>query len=283
MPNKNTEITVAYWSTKGLGAPLRQMVLYSGVPLKCIFYKTTAVQTPEGLSVEGSHWHLGAKPTLQKINPLINLPYVEVHDADQKIVVAQSIACMNLLARELDMQGSDRNENSQCEQLLCEIMDVRNKMVEFAYAQHENQQQAAAELFDATMVADRGSFKKIERWLESKKSSSTNCFLVASAASAADFALFEMLDQYACMIQFFELIPCENKNPAEILEACDKSHLASLYENFRNFPQMERYFESLLSDLPFNNKSASFGSGKGGERWNAEIDLDSTPDFIQFD
>ena len=136
MPNKNIEITVAYWSTKGLGAPLRQMVLYSGVPLKCIFYKTTAVQTQNGLSVEGSHWHLGAKPAFQKINPLINLPYVEVHDTDQKIVVAQSIACMTILARKLDMQGSDRNENSQCEQLLCEIMDARNQMVEFAYAQH---------------------------------------------------------------------------------------------------------------------------------------------------
>ncbi len=43
MKNENTEITVDYWSKKGLGAPLRQMVLYSGVPLKCIFYKTTAV------------------------------------------------------------------------------------------------------------------------------------------------------------------------------------------------------------------------------------------------
>ena len=156
MPKKNTEITVAYWSTKGLGAPLRQMVLYLGFPLKCIFYKTTAVQTQDGLSVEDSHWYLGAKPTHQKINPLINLPYEEVHDADQKIVVAQFIAFMNLLAGMLDMQGSDRNENSHCAKLLCKIMDVRNKMVEFAYSQHENQQQAAAELFDVTMVAERG-------------------------------------------------------------------------------------------------------------------------------
>ena len=282
MPKNSSEITVAYWSTKGLGAPLRQMVLYSGVPLKCIFYKTTAVQTQDGFSVEGSHWHLEAKPVLQKINPLINLPYVEIQDADEKTIVAQSIACMTLLARELDMHGSDSNENSQCEQLLCEIMDVRNKMVEFAYAEHENQQQAAAALFDATMVADRGSFKKIERWLESKKSSSTNYFLVGSAASAADFALYEMLDQYACLIRFFELIACENKNPAEILEACEKSHLANLYENFRNSPQMEMYFQSPLNDLPFNNKSASFGSGKGGERWNPELDVDSTPECIQF-
>ena len=75
---------------------------------------------------------LGREANTSKNKTLINLPYVEVHDADQKIVVAQSIACMTLLARELDMQGSDRNENSMCEQLLCEIMDVRNKMVEFA-------------------------------------------------------------------------------------------------------------------------------------------------------
>ena len=60
---------------------------------------------------------------------------------------------MTLLARELDMQDFDRYENSQCEQLLSEIMDVRNKMVEFAYSQHENQQQAAAELYDMTMVS----------------------------------------------------------------------------------------------------------------------------------
>lgn len=138
------------------------MVLYSGFPLKCIFYKTTAVQTQDGLSVEGSHWHLGAKLAHQKINSLINLPYLEVHDAELKIVVTQSIASMNLQARMLDMQGSDRNENSQCEQLIREIMDVRNKMVEFAYSHYENQQQATAELFDVTMVAERGSLKKLK-------------------------------------------------------------------------------------------------------------------------
>ena len=41
-------------------------------------------------------------------------------------------------------------------------MDVRNKMVEFAYSRRENQQQAAAELFDVTMVGERGSLKKLK-------------------------------------------------------------------------------------------------------------------------
>jgi len=282
MPKQISEITVAYWSTKGLGAPLRQMVLYAGVPLKCVFYKTTAVKIHEGLSVNGSHW-TEAKPALQELNPLINLPYIEVDEEDRRVVFTQSIACMAIIGRKLGMMGFNEMENGQCEQLLCEIMDVRNKMVEFAYTHHENQKQVAGELFDATMVASKGSFKKLENWLESKRASSTNRYLVGSEATAADFALFEMLDQYAEMIHFFELVPCKNKKPEEILESCDKSNLANLYEHFRNSPKMERYFQSLLSDLPFNNKSASFGSGKGGERWNAEIDLDSTPELIRFD
>ena len=283
MPKKNKEITVAYWSTKGLGAPLRQMVVYSGVPLKCILYKTRALQTEDGLSVDGSHWHVEAKPTLQKINPLINLPYVEVHDENQKILVAQSIACMTLLARVLDMQGSDKHENSHCEQLLCEIMDVRNKMVQFAYSQHTNHREVAANLFESTMVADRGHFKKIEIWLESKNASSENPFLVGNNATAPDFALFEMLDQYAELIRFFEIIPSKSRQKVDILEECGKSNLANHYKYFRNSPKLERYFQSQLNDLPFNNKSASFGSGNGGDRWNTKLDEDTTPEVIHLD
>ena len=282
MPKLISEITVAYWSTKGLGAPLRQMVLYAGIPLKCIFYKTTAVQTHKGLSVSGSNW-TDAKPALQKLNPLINLPYIELDEEDHRAVFTQSIACMTFIGKKLGMLGSNELECGQCEQLLCEIMDVRNKMVEFAYAHHEDQQQAAAELFDATLIADRGSFKKIESWLAAKKTSSTNCYLVGSQASAADFALFEMLHQYAELIQFFELVSCQNKKPEEILKACDKKNLANLYGNFRYSPKMEKYFQSLLNELPFNNKSASFGSAKGGGQWNPEFDVDSTPEFIQLD
>ena len=282
MQKQNKEIAVAYWSIKGLGAPLRQMVLYSGTPLKCIFYKTKAMQTQDGLSVDSSHWHVEAKPALLKINPLINLPYIEAYDEDQKILVAQSIACMNLLGRVLDMQGSDKIENSHCEQLLCEIMDIRNKMVQFAYSQHTNHREVAANLFESTMVADRGHFGKIEIWLESKNASPENPYLVGNKATAPDFALFEMLDQYAELIRFFELIPGKSEQKGDILEACGKSNLANHYRHFRNSPKLKSYFQSQLNDLPFNEKRASFGSGKGGDRWNAELDEDTTPEVVRF-
>ena len=257
------------------------MVLYSGVSLKCIFYKTKAVQTRGELSIDSSHWHMEAKPALQKINPLINLPYIEVYDEDQKILVAQSIACMNLLARVLDMQGSDKHEHSHCEQLLCEIMDVRNKMVQFAYSRHSNHREAAANLFESTMVIDSGHFKKIEIWLKSRNASPENPYLVGNNATAPDFALFEMLDQYAELIRFFELIPCKSEQKVDILEARGKSNLANHYGHFRDSPKLQSYFQSQLNNLPFNEKRASFGSGNGGDRWNAELDEDTTPEVIR--
>jgi hypothetical protein len=32
-------VTVGYWAIRGLGAPLRQMVMYAGVPLNNVMYE----------------------------------------------------------------------------------------------------------------------------------------------------------------------------------------------------------------------------------------------------
>ena len=45
---------------------------------------------------------------------------------------------------------------------------------------------------------------------------------------------------------------------------------------------MEKYFQSQLNEIPFNNKSASFRSRYGGERWNPELDVDSIPEYMNF-
>ena len=154
-------------------------------------------------------------------------------------------------------------------------------MVQFAYSQHTNHREVAANLFESTMVADRGHFGKIESWLESKNASSENPYLVGNKATAPDFALFEMLDQYAELIRFFELIPGKSEQKGDILEACGKSNLANHYRHFRNSPKLKSYFQSQLNDLPFNEKRASFGSGNGGDRWNAELDEDTTPEVVR--
>ena len=124
MLNKNKEIVVGYWNAKSKGAPLWQMVLYAGYPLKAIFYKTRPAQNIDGANYTGSHWHLETKPILRNAHPLINLPYVEVsldnEDTEEKrVTVTQSVACMNFLGRMFNMLGVTAIENSYCEQLLC--------------------------------------------------------------------------------------------------------------------------------------------------------------------
>ena len=293
MLNKNKEIVVGYWSTKSLGAPLRQMVLYAGYPLKAVFYKTGPVQNNEGAAFGGSHWHLETKPILRNDHPLINLPYVEVsldnEDTEEKgVTVTQSVACMTFLGRMFNMLGATAIENSYCEQLLCQISDAQNKMFTFVYGQHQDQRMAAKQLYQSNFGEEakldytiEGSLKKIERWLESNQTSPKNPYLVGKNATAPDFSLFEILDEYAELIKYFDLIPCDGMEPDEILAAGGHRHLAYHYGHFRNSEKMGKYLNSQLHKLPFNNKSASFGSAAGGNQWNKEIDVDNTPDFIQ--
>ena len=71
-----------------------------------------------------------AKPPLKAGNPLMNLPYI----IDGDVVVAQTNACFSYLGRKLGLWGSTEAEVVDCEQLLCELMDLRNQMVGFAYS-----------------------------------------------------------------------------------------------------------------------------------------------------
>jgi hypothetical protein len=96
-----------------IGAPLRMMVMYSDRPLNCICYDCGV--DADG-SFEGDSW-FSIKDSLKGINPLINLPYV----IDGKMIITQSNACFQYLGRILSMMGKNSEEQSYCEQLLCEV------------------------------------------------------------------------------------------------------------------------------------------------------------------
>ena len=105
-------ITVAYWATRGLGAPLRMMVMYANHPLNCVLYD---YDVKDG-SFDGSLW-TNAKQALKEKTPIINLPYVNVKD----MWVCQSIACSTYIGRKLSMNGKNDDEISYCEQMLNEV------------------------------------------------------------------------------------------------------------------------------------------------------------------
>jgi len=152
-------ITIGYWSIRGLGAPLRMMASYSGKPYKNEMYDCFK---KDG-TWDVSSW-FDAKPALKAKNPLMNLPYVMDSEGGSEFYVAQSNACFLYLARKFDMAGKTKEEVSACEQLLCEIMDIRNKVVGVVYTPGSGNAEAASKLFSSV----EGMLEKISLWLQSK-------------------------------------------------------------------------------------------------------------------
>ena len=83
-------ITVGYWSTKGLGAVCRMVVLYSGNSLKAKNYKLQPIIKDNNLIYDGSEWHENDKINLKNKNSLINLPYIEIlNSSSSEMLITQ--------------------------------------------------------------------------------------------------------------------------------------------------------------------------------------------------
>ena len=110
-------LTIGYWNIRGLGAPLRMMAEYAGADYEAKLHDSDTDEWAE------------LKAELIKTNPLANLPYV----IDGDTVVTQSNACFAYLGEKFGLLGSDATERVQCEQCLCQVMDLRNEGVELFY------------------------------------------------------------------------------------------------------------------------------------------------------
>jgi hypothetical protein len=66
-------------------------------------------------------------------------------------------------------------------------MDLRNKVVEFAYSSQAFDTDLTKEFLDSIMV---GQLEKLERWRSVKMSKGTGPFIVGSNATAPDFSLW---------------------------------------------------------------------------------------------
>ena len=72
----------------------------------------------------------------------------------------------------------------------------------------------------------------------------------------------------------------ENADKNNVFALLKYPLISDFFNNFKQLPKMQKYFESELYKLPFTNKGAKFGSGKSGITWNPSIDTDTTPDEI---
>ena len=276
---KSNIITVGYWSTKGLGAVCRMVVLYSGYSLKAKNYKLKPVSKDNSLTYDGSEWHDSDKIDLKKRNSLINLPYMElVNSSGDELLISQSNACLSFLGRKFNMFGKNEVEESKCEQLLLETNDLRSVITSFAYTHYKNkdlENEAAKEVFTkAFQNNNAGKIQKFENWMKENQDDK-NYFLINNEITIPDFNLFDILDFYIEFLKYYNFVT--DKNIKNIFNELGYPNISKFYNHFIQLPKMQKYLNSIFYTLPYTNKSARFGSGIKGETWNHSSQIDKTP------
>lgn len=276
------KITLGYWSTKGLGSASRQMIIYAGVPLIAKIYKVLPKEENNQIIYEGSSWHDNDKIDLKKKNSLINLPYLKYFKDDKEFIISHSNTCLTFLGKEFGMFGETQEEELECEQLLQETVDLRSIVTRFAYTHFNSKDEellAAKEVYNTAFEnSNSGKLQKFEHWISSKDKNKTKLFLVGNKISSPDFNLFDTLDLYCEFLLYYNFV--ENADKNNVFALLKYPLISDFFNNFKQLPKMQKYFESELYKLPFTNKGAKFGSGKSGITWNPSIDTDTTPDEI---
>ena len=278
MENSNI-ITVGYWSTKGLGAVCRMVVLYSGHSLKAKNYKLQPIIKDNNLIYDGSEWHENDKINLKNKNSLINLPYIEIaNSSSSEMLISQSNACLSFLGRKFNMFGNNEEDISKCEQLLLETNDLRSVISSFAYTHFENkdlENEAAKDVFTrAFQNNNAGKIQKFENWMKENQDDK-NYFLINNQITIPDFNLFDILDFYVEFLKYYNFVT--DKSTKNIFNELGYPNISNFYNNFIKLPKMQKYLNSIFYTLPYTNKSARFGSGKNGNTWNHDTQIDETP------
>eukprot|EP00941_MAST-03F_sp_MAST-3F-sp1_P004739 g4739.t1 len=232
-------LEVGYWNIRGLGAPMRMMLSYSGDSIKYEDKQYNLAPGQDG-GWDASEWFVNAKPSLQAKNALMNLPYVD--DKATGLTITQSTAVYQYLGRKLNLMGNSEAELVRCEQTLAQAFDLRNELMKFVYpfqgvTSREQYLTAGNKHFSKSLLSH---LKKFEAFLGEFE------FFAGSQVTAGDFHVFEMLDQH--------LIMAEKDNFNFNLE--DFPKLKAFYQRMRNLPQLKSYFDGPDSKLPLNNKMA---------------------------
>jgi hypothetical protein len=286
----------AYWSIRGLGASIRMLLGATMIPHWVLLYDD--VETAE--EEEEDHWMADKTWLSNEVSPFINLPYlVDLEsngEAPTMAVISQSNAILLYLDRVI--QSSPQHSpgatavattatttTSMVEQLLMEIMDLRNAMIAFAY--HPATTEAALVADGVTFLRERVRpyLQRWEKYVESIQKRNNNratddetycCYLIQGRRpSAPDYHLFEMIDQLHGLgrrvlgdDEYTTLFGPMNdddddssSSDAKVVAPSLYPHLRQFWRSFRRHPVHRSYLASILyQQLPYNSASARFGS-----------------------
>jgi len=222
----SSKLVIGYWHIRGLAAPLRMVCEYAGVDYED---RTFEIQGTPG-NWDASPW-FGVKPEYQLKNPLINLPFI----VDGETVVTQSNACLLYLGRKFKLNGKNDGELSKVEQILSEVMDLRNSVNDIFYGRN-------TKIEEHWSTTAPKHYIKFDNWLALFK---TN-FIASDEPTIADFQLWEMLDQHEMWAISQGKSGLLHKFP----------HLAEWNKRIKALPAIEKYLHKPAYSYPVNNKMA---------------------------
>ena len=234
---ENADITLGYLGIRGLGQPIRLMLVCAEVPFSEIRLGVLQDGTLLNKDEEDKDW-ASVRSTLT--TPFPNLPYLIDANGGTPLTLTQSNVILRYLARRLDYYGNSESERTAIDLLQDEAYDFRNEIIKTAYTLGEEYNELYENFSTDTLPRHLNSFESYLAGCEDKT------FFVGSRLSLVDFILYELFWQMTLMV------------PNSITES-SRPTLCRYIKAFEAIPQIATYRKSEnYIEHPINSPWASF-------------------------
>ncbi len=132
---KNAEITLGYWGIRGLGQPIRFLLVSADVPFSEVRLGVLQDGTLLNENKEGEDW---GRVRSKLDMPFPNLPYLIDTSGGSPVSLSQSNAILRYLARRFDFYGDLETDRIEIDVLQDEAYDFRNEIIDTAYTLGED-------------------------------------------------------------------------------------------------------------------------------------------------
>ncbi len=234
---ENADFTLGYWGIRGLGQPIRFLLVCAGVPFSEIRLGVLQNGTLMNKDEEDEDW-ANVRSTLTM--PFPNLPYLIDSRGSTPVKLTQSNAILRYLARDLDFYGDSESEHTEIDVLQDQAYDFRNEIIQTTYTPGEEYNDVYKHFSTHTLPRYLNSFDSYLAAREDKN------FFVGRRLSLVDFVLYELFWQMALMV------------PNSITDSC-RASLFRYINAFEDIPRIAAYMKSEnYIERPVNSPWASF-------------------------
>ena len=234
---KNAEITLGYWGIRGLGQPIRFLLVSADVPFSEVRLGVLQDGTILHENKEGEDW---GRVRSKLDMPFPNLPYLIDTSGAFPVSLSQSNAILRYLARRFDFYGDSETDRIEIDILQEQAYDFRNEIIDTAYTLGEGYAAAYEHFSNNTLPQFLDGF---ENYLTNRDHGK---YFVGSRLSLVDFVLYELFWQMTLMV------------PNSITDTSRPTLFAFIREfekesKIANYMQSQNYIER-----PINSPWASF-------------------------